>query len=321
MATIKDIARQLGVSMATVSRVLNKDDHLSVGEELRNNIFTLAHELGYVPPKLRRLRMEDGIVIGVADWHVIRKDRTNFKISDFASIAKRFCKVPVTFVRLFFGDDAKVDGVIALGRFSDSELEFLKRQSYSLLFVSSDSNDYTYDSVIIDAEVGVRQMVSYCLANSYPSLGFISGCYESENIVIGNHRNTSFARIFAEYGCYNERYCAIGEMSVESGYHIANQFIQEGRMPRALLVGSDEIAEGALTAIDEHGLQVPDDIDVIIYKDIETLLSQFPTHTSIQMYTGFMWETVISLILERIGGKRSEVMTLTFPSKFIRHKP
>ena len=58
MATIKDISERAGVSMATVSRVLNKDDSLAVSDGVRNLIFEIAHELGYVPVKMRHLKVK-----------------------------------------------------------------------------------------------------------------------------------------------------------------------------------------------------------------------------------------------------------------------
>lgn len=53
MATIKEIAQMANVSMATVSRVLNQDETLAVTPEVRNQIFKIAHELKYIPPKMR----------------------------------------------------------------------------------------------------------------------------------------------------------------------------------------------------------------------------------------------------------------------------
>lgn len=319
MATIKDIAKAANVSMTAVSRVLNKDDSMSVGEDVRNRIFTIAHEMGYLPPKLRKLKVEDGITVGIADWHIIRRDRTNLKLSDFANIAKRFSPVPVTFKRLFFGEDAKVDGIIALGSFSEEETAYLKRQSFCILFVSSNKTDYQYDRIIIDHEVGLRQMLDYCLQTmQYPTVGFISGYYENENIVIGKTRNATFERLFRERDCYSGDRCLVGDMTAEGGYRLALQMIESKALPRALLTGSDELAEGVLAALQERGFKTPQDVDVIIYKDIETLLSGYPSsHPSVQMYTQFMWETAINMILQRIGGKRSEVMTLIFPSKLV----
>ena len=81
MATIKEISQLASVSSTTVSRVLNQDDTIVVSPEVRKKIFKIAHELNYVPPRMRHAQKEKEIVIGVADWHIIRKDRPNIRIS------------------------------------------------------------------------------------------------------------------------------------------------------------------------------------------------------------------------------------------------
>ena len=81
MATIKEVAEAAQVSAATVSRVLNKDDSISVSPEVRMRIFQAAHALGYVSPRQRRLSAQKKkLVIGVADWRIIRPDRRECKI-------------------------------------------------------------------------------------------------------------------------------------------------------------------------------------------------------------------------------------------------
>ena len=82
MATIRDVAQSAQVSVATVSRVLNKDDHISVSAEVRIRIFQAAHRLGYVSPRQRRAaEHKTHLVIGVADWRIIRSDRHNILLS------------------------------------------------------------------------------------------------------------------------------------------------------------------------------------------------------------------------------------------------
>ena len=88
MATIKEISQLASVSSTTVSRVLNQDDTIVVSPEVRKKIFKIAHELNYVPPRMRHAQKEKEIVIGVADWHIIRKDRPNIRISSLDCIAK-----------------------------------------------------------------------------------------------------------------------------------------------------------------------------------------------------------------------------------------
>lgn len=81
MATIKEIAKLAHVSAATVSRVLNQDETLSVTPEVKNQIIKIAHELKYVPPKMRHAKRDRQIVIGVADWHIVRRDRPDVSIT------------------------------------------------------------------------------------------------------------------------------------------------------------------------------------------------------------------------------------------------
>ena len=74
MATIKDVAQAAQVSAAAVSRVLNKDDNISVTPEVRARIFQAAHALGYVSPRQRKAaEHKTHLVIGVADWQIIRQ--------------------------------------------------------------------------------------------------------------------------------------------------------------------------------------------------------------------------------------------------------
>lgn len=317
MATLKEIAERANTSMATVSRVLNQDQNILISEEVRNRIFDIAHELNYVPPKKRRIKAEKGIKIGIADWHIIREDRDNIKLRDYISIATRFCKAPVEFERMIYGEPMEVEGIIALGSFSEEEVMYLKKQSYAILFINSDRHDYQYDRIIMDYNEGLMQMVHYILeTKGYENIGYIGGYYEKGPLVIGKTRHHALMRILKARDKYKEENFFIGELSKESGYQMAKEAIVNKRLARAVLLGNDQIAEGALEAIEEAGLRVPEDVAVVVYKDIETLRSKFPTYTAIQMLPDFVWETAIKLLLERITGARSETMTVILPSKF-----
>ena len=138
MATIKEIAKLAHVSAATVSRVLNQDETLSVTPEVKNQIIKIAHELKYVPPKMRHAKRDRQIVIGVADWHIVRRDRPDVSITSedilSGSIAQ---KADIAFLRLIYGEVKQVDGIIAFGLFSEVEVDFLRSLSTEILFVNS----------------------------------------------------------------------------------------------------------------------------------------------------------------------------------------
>ena len=113
MATIKDVAQAAQVSTAAVSRVLNKDDNISVSPEVRARIFQAAHVLGYVSPRQRKAaEHKTHLVIGVADWRIIRPDRHNVRLSSLCCLVQMMTdQYEVTFIRLTFGAPQKVDGI------------------------------------------------------------------------------------------------------------------------------------------------------------------------------------------------------------------
>ena len=154
----------------------------------------------------------------------------------------------------------------------------------------------------------------------YESLGYIGAYYEQEGIVIGKTRHQALVRILQESNRYHEEQFFIGELNKQSGYEMAKKAVKENKLAKAVLLGSDQIAEGALEAFEEEGLKIPEDLSVIIYKDIETLRSKYPTYDVIQMFPDFVWETAIKLLIERITGTRVETMTVILPSKFCEGK-
>ena len=81
MATIKDIAKLAEVSPTTVSRVLNQDETMVVSQEIKMKIFRIAHELKYVSPRMRHLQEKEKMIVGVADWHIVRPDRLNVHLA------------------------------------------------------------------------------------------------------------------------------------------------------------------------------------------------------------------------------------------------
>ena len=165
MATIKDVAQAAQVSAAAVSRVLNKDDNISVTPEVRARIFQAAHALGYVSPRQRKAaEHKTHLVIGVADWRIIRPDRPNVRLSSLSCLVQMMTdQYEVSFVRLTFGEPQKVDGIIALGVFSEKEIDFLRSLSFAIVFVNSNQHNYEFDQVQVDFDRGQEQMVAYLL--------------------------------------------------------------------------------------------------------------------------------------------------------------
>ena len=317
MATIKEIAKLAKVSPATVSRVLNQDETLVVTAEVRKQILEIAHELKYIPPKMRHAQKTDQITIGVADWHLVRTDRLDLRLESLNHVVMTMSqKADVSFLRLASDEVVKVDGIIAFGSFSQEEIVHLREQSQAILFVNSDQKDYEFDRIIMDYEQGMRDMVHYLLdEKEYRSIGYIGGIYEKDEVKIGTRRLDRLTGILRQKGCYEEKYFRVGEISRESGYDLTRELLLTGDVPEVLVLGNDEVAEGAMEAIKEQRYRIPKDVAVVIYRDIETLQTRYPTYTSLKMLPDIVWTTAIKMLLEKILDKRQDSMKVYLPTK------
>lgn len=317
MATIKEIAQMANVSMATVSRVLNQDETLNVSPEVRNQIQKIANELKYIPPKMRHAQKKNRIRIGVADWHIVRSDRPDRTLESLGCMAYTMsANSEISFQRIVYGEESKVDGVIAFGSFSQEEVEFLRMTSSAILFVNSDQNNYEFDHIIMDYEQGLKDMVHYLMEQKeYRSIGYIGGIYEENGVRIGTQRLKSLQEILRQQGCYEEKYFRVGEISKESGYTLTKQMLETKDVPEVLILGNDEVAEGALEAIKEQRYRIPKDVAVVIYRDIETMQTKYPTYTSLRMLPNTVWTTAIKLLMERIIENRTDGMKVYLATK------
>ena len=319
MVTLKEIAKRANVSLATVSRVVNLDDTMSVSPETRRLILEIAHQLGYVPPKRRKSKNSAPLTVGVADWKIIRENWGNYRLSTLTSLAQTSdTSREVSFVHLGAQDTRRVDGIIAFGSFAQEEIDRLHTLSFHIVFVNADQKDYDHDQIIIDFQVGMRQLAAYLTEKKHlRAIGYVGGVYDGPEIRIGYHRLAQFEECLRACGVYQPDLVQVGEMTVESGYRLMQAMLQGGAAPEAVLLGNDAVAEGALRAVEEAGLNVPEDLSVILYNDIETLKPAHPEYTTIKMYPDFVWQTAIELLLGRILGRRSQTMKIIIPTRLL----
>ena len=159
-------------------------------------------------------------------------------------------------------------------------------------------------------------MVHYLMdEKEYRSIGYIGGIYEDDMVRIGARRLNGLKQILQKKGCYREDYFKVGEISHESGYSLTKEMLLTKYVPEVLILGNDEVAEGALEAIKELKYRIPKDVAVVVYRDIETLSTKYPTYTSLRMLPDIVWTTAIKLLLERLLDGRRDTMKVYLPTK------
>ena len=182
MATIKDIAAKAGVSIATVSRVLNHDETLNVQEETRKRIFEAAEQLEYTVKvqKKRKKKLKIGVLYSYSPTEELEDPYylcIRLAIENELE-EKGYKKIPVT-----FADNAEslvgVDGIICSGTFSKTMVEKIGSWDKPTVFIDSNPDISRFDAIKIDYNQAVKSIMDCFLAHGHTKIGFV-GCLETD---------------------------------------------------------------------------------------------------------------------------------------------
>ena len=311
LATIKDIADLAGVSKTTVSRVLNFDPNLAVSDETRKRIFEAAEELEYTRHK--RSKIIEKKKIAIIQWRSERDE-----LDDVYFLSLRMCAEKALLekgyevVRFFIQDDIRLDdtiiGIISIGFCSLEKRGELATLTENIVFLGTGSSIEYYDSVELNFEQAVSSVIEFFYEAGHRSIGFI-GTLDKEGNIGRDVRGTAFEKYMRQKEIYNSKYEFLGEWdgwNVESGYEMMSHAIKElkDELPTAFFVSNDPLAVGALRALQEAGVSVPERVSLMGFNDSSIAKHVYPTLSSVRIHTELMGETAVELLLERIQRER-----------------
>ncbi len=327
MATIKDIAQLAGVSSATVSRVLNYDETISVNEETREAIFEAAEKLQYrkkvVYPKIEN--------VALLFWSSDKEELEDIYYRSICEEMKRQAEkrnVQITLI-------AKSDGIesvpknakafIGIGWFSQKEIDALKKITDQGVFVETSPDESLYDSVRSNLDSIVTQIVDFFVAKKHTNIGFIGPSdYDIQTFEkVMDVRQWSFIESVKYYGLYHERNIYIADaLTVEEGYRIGIRMVEElgDRLPTAVCIASDTLAVGILQAFNEKGVLIPKRTEVFSINDINVAQYVSPPLTTFHIDIPAMCESALDLLQERLIKKREITKTVYINGKPVFRK-
>jgi len=327
MATIRDIAKLAGVSSVTVSRVLNRDSSLSVSDETRQRIISIAEELDYKTPRNRKAQesreergdlsnIKIGIVIFLTEHqeevdayflsirHGIEKECLALGINSTNIIRKSMHSNP----EMTFGDE---DGLIFIDRSFDFTVEHAK-QVKNVVFIDYSPDVESFDSVVIDFERVTRLVLDHLLALGHTKIGYIGGFRTYGK----DQREYQFERLMKEKGLYNPENVFVGGWETPEGYRLMIEAIAKGDLPTAFFMASDSLAIGAIHALKEAGMRVPEDVAIVGFNDIDIAKFMSPPLTTIRVQPEMMGRMAVKLLVDQIKGREIPVQ-VTVPSQLI----
>jgi LacI family transcriptional regulator len=322
MATIKEIANLAGVSIATVSRVLNFDEKLTVTDSTKQRIFEAAEELNYVKKTEKNIK-KSTYRVAIANWYTEKEELLDpYYLSIRIAIEKKCASENIEVVKLssFFSSYIKeVDGIIAIGKFGKVEIEKLKTVSDRIVFVDSSPESEVYDSVVCDLKYATKSILNYLEELGHKNIGFISGIEYinagTEIFIDRRERTYKEEMSTREIDVSDKLY--IGEFTPQSGYELMKMALEDKNNVTAYIVANDSMAIGAYRAISEAGLKIPEDISVVSYND--NITSQFivPALTTVKIHMEFMGQTAVNLMIEKLKDGREIAKKVVIPTKLI----
>lgn len=306
MATIKDIAAKAGVSIATVSRVLNHDETLNAQEETKQRIFEIAEELEYeVRVKKRKKKLKVGVFYSYSPKEELEDP---YYLCIRLAIEKRLEEEGYRKQVVNISDTqdslAGIDGVICVGTFSKKMVEHIGSWGKPAVFIDTCPDLDRFDAIVIDYKQAVKSVLDYLIENGHSKIGFIGGVETNEEgELVPDERTETFRQYLTEKGMYHPECVKMGRYHARYGHSLFKEMHEEGNLPTALFVANDSMAAGSYRAAYELGMSIPDDISIIGFNDLPTAKYMVPPLTTVRLYMEFMGEYAVHVLEERINGR------------------
>lgn len=316
MATIKDIAEKAGVSIATVSRVLNFDETLKVADKTKMRIFEVAEEFDYIP--VRERKGKKGQKIGIINWYNSEKELGDPYYLYIRLAAERRCQeLGLDIVRIDLNDDLeslrKLDGVVAIGKYEKTDIDRISALNEDLVFVDYSTDD-RFDAVVIDFKDAMEKILGYVYAMGHRKIGYIGGKeFFKDSSEVVDYRYLYFKEFMLLREIFDDSACLFGEFSHKSGYRLMKEALEKPDRPTAFFMGNDSMALGAYKAISEVGLKIPDDISIVGFNDLPSAKYMVPSLTTIRVYSDYLGHAVVDLLNESILSSREYRKKVVIP--------
>ena len=330
MATIREVAKKAGVSITTVSRILNNDDSFNVSKITKEKVLKVIKQLNYERKKNKnRISQSNISVIKCFDEKIENEDPyfVSLKINLENMLKKKVSKVKFfdleEIEKLIKYNEISnfylTDAVIFIGETSKEKLKFFKSLNENIICVDVYDTDNITDYIKFDMRNSVEIVLNYIFKLNHKKIGLLVG----RNKVVKNlvdFREKYFKEIMVKNGLYREEYLQIGDFSMESGYIMMKEILKLEDRPTAVFCGNDSIAMGAYKAIRENKLKIPEDISIIGFNDLK--LSQYfiPPLTTIKIDTKLIAQETVNSLVELLEGKRNYHKKVFLPIELIERQ-
>ncbi len=311
---IKEIAKRAGVSVATVSRVLNHPE--SVAPDTKNRILAVMEESEYTPNWFARgLNFNKTDTIGLLLPNILnpsymetakgvedvahQKDYTTLLCNAENAVEKERKYIDSLMKR-------RVDGIVLVSSLLENEdIEGIKKQGIPLVLIGENKGDIRDVPIVrIDCEGAAYKAIRHLIDIGYRDIAVIYGTTpERENL----RKIEGYRQALAEEGITERReFIQEAENTIEGGYLAAKRLIDLRQRPRAIFTSSDLLAFGAMDAMKDYGIKIPDQVAVVGFDNIRMSNLIDPKLSTIEKPMHKMGVVGARLLFDIIDSKEDE---------------
>ena len=324
--TIADVAKRAGVSIATVSRVIN--NKVKVDIHTREKVVKAIQELNYVPNLMARGLMLNqtntvgvflpdigghfysGIISGIDDTANHQK---------YHILLNRIRETSGTYQQVMqLTNEGRVDGLIIMSpTITEIEIQKLGESQYPVVLIDSWKESKYMDSIRVNNYYGAREMTEHLVKHhQYQRIAFIGGPINEPDTRL---RLDGFKSTLDYYHLpLIDEYIMDGDFSVSTGYKCLGKLLtSKVRPPEAVFCANDEIAKGAMDAVLEKGIAVPKDIAVVGFDDVEFAKHLRPALTTVRQPIYQMGCIAMQKLFHAIENRHQENEIILLPTELM----
>lgn len=326
---MSDIAKELGVSVVTVSNALN--DRGGVGEDMRRKIRERASELGYRPSAPRTPRKaevpaeQQGGSIGILTSERFANVRGTFYWFLTAGVSKELtqCKLYSVYESISEADERagvlpqiaaerQVRGLIIVGQLATDYLECLASLHIPMLFLDFYDKHSDIDAVISDNFYDSYLMTEQLVQCGHRKIGFIGTVTATSSI---QDRFLGYIKCLMENGLEYRKEWTL-EDRLPNGYSLT-EFAFPEELPTAFVCNCDETAFRVIGALQRRDLRVPEDISVTGYDNYTVSDMCVPAITTVEVDLAEMAHMAVSLLRKRLENPQKQPARYVIPGRII----
>ncbi len=331
MPTIKDVAREAGVSIATVSYVLNNKDAF-VSAETRRQVLETIERIGYTPNSTaRNLKANRTRLIGYA-WHEVPYNQVNPVLDRFTYYLAHAAEAAGYHVLTFTHpvtdplpayqeliNTQRVDAFVLAGTTADDpRIRFLLDENFPFVSFGRSNPDWDFHWVDTDALEGVYEATQYLIRLGHTRIAMAAW---PEQSVSGNFRLAGYLKAMQQAGLpVPPHYIIRGEHSEQAGREALAQWCQLPRRqwPTAIIAVSDLVAIGIMNEAERHGLVVGRDVSVTGFDDAPMTQYLRPALTTIQQPIVDITQALIEMLEIVLRKEDTSPQHLLVPTRLIQ---